>query len=106
MVHSRRDSHAPSGHEELFEEAMALVGELKYDKAAGRFAPLEDPFAASGRLERAAQCLFWEGYCNEKLGRLSRAAEMYRQVLDRYADTRAAATTRRRLAQLAAPAGP
>ena len=102
----RQDTPRATGAEAAFEEAMALVSELKYDRAVGRFAPLESVFADQGSLDRAAECLVWEGYCNEKLGRAPQAAEMYRLTIDRYPNTRAAATARQRLEGIEAPNKP
>ena len=83
-----------------FEQAMGLIEELRFAEALTRLAALEPLVAGAGHLELPAACMFWKGFCQEKLARPHQAALCYRRVLDMYARTQVAEPARRRLAAL------
>jgi len=106
-----------------FDEAVALAAEGRYDAAAERFTRLARmyeyqppgqaaPDTAGGtdardlRRGRAAEAVFWLGYCREKQGLLDDAAALYRRVIDAYGDAPAARQARLRLGHLAAGRNP
>ena len=82
--------------------AIALTSELQYRQALAEFARLETGFMAEGRPARAAECLFWRGYCREKLSETSEAARIYRRLIRRHAKTPASAQAARRLTWMTA----
>ena len=94
--------------EAAFEQAMGLIDELRFARALAKLTQLEPTVAAAGRVELAAECVFWRGFCQEKLSRPAEAAALYRRVLEDYAETRVSAPARRRLASLGSsgPPGP
>jgi len=100
-----------------FDEAVALAAEGRYDAAAEQFARLAEmyesrlqirtaPDAASDfdtrdlRRGRAAEAVFWLGYCREKQGLTDGAAALYRRVIEEYGDMPAARQARLRLGHL------
>lgn len=86
-----------------FERAMDMVDELRFDEALVKLTELEPLIAGVGDRQRAALCLFWRGFCEEKLSRPAQAGARYRDVMEIYPDTVAAALAHRRLAILDAP---
>ena len=91
--------------ESEFDEAVALVGELKYQQALARFERLEPAFLTAGETAKAAECIFWRGYCLEKLSRNDQAAGAYRIVIEQYSAAPGARQAARRLAWLEARRG-
>jgi TolA-binding protein len=83
-----------------FNRAVALIGELRYQKAISALAVQEGVAVSTHRIVRAAECAFWHGYCREKLGDRRQAAIIYRKLMDIYPRTPAAAQAARRLAAI------
>lgn len=83
-----------------FNEAMGLIDELRFDEALARLGELEPLVAGTADVELASKCLFWHGFCQEKLSRPAQAALSYRRVLELYPQSRVAEVARRRLAAL------
>ena len=86
-----------------FNEAVALAEALRYEAAAGKFQRVFDNFALAGDRQRAAESLFWIGFCREKQRRLGEAREIYLRLTEEYAGTRAAEEANKR--RLRIPAG-
>ena len=80
-----------------FDEAVAMVARLEYAPAAAKFQALLPVFQRAGDADRAAESLFWIGYCYEKLDQAGLAAQFYRQVLQDYPRTPAASQAAARL---------
>jgi TolA-binding protein len=93
---------APSAADPAFDAAVNLVAERQYARAAEEFAVLADAYEAAARRERAAECLFWQAFCHEKLDRAAEALAEYRRVQATYPDTPAAQQAAARAARLAA----
>lgn len=89
---------------EGFDGAIGLIDELRFGEALTRLTELEPLVAGTGDVELAAACLFWQGFCQEKLSRLAPAVQLYRRVLEAYPQTRVAGPARRRLTSLEAVA--
>jgi len=82
--------------------AVAAMLDEEYARAAVMLLELGPRFEALGDDRRAAECLFWLGFCREKQGRTSEAAEFYRRVLSEHPDQPAARQAADRLSLLAA----
>jgi len=106
-----------------FDEAVALAADGRYDPAAERFGRLAEMYEyeqqseavpdAAGQPDtralgrgRAAEAVFWLGYCREKQGLADEAAKHYRRVIDEYGGAPAARQARLRLAHLEGRPGP
>ena len=87
----------PSRTQEQFAEALALLADLRYRAALAKLPALAEEFAAAGDLAKAGECLFWQGYCFEKLSEPAKARQAYQRVRLRYSETPAAAQAARRL---------
>lgn len=73
-----------------FNEAVSMVESQRYEAAAAKFRQVFEKFAASDdHRQRAAESLFWIGFCREKQRRLDEARTIYMQLADEYAGTRA-----------------
>jgi len=83
-------------------EAISLIYKLQYEQAAARLTGLTGRLEASGDATRAAEALFWLGYCREKQGRIDEAVQLYRRILQAYGDTPAARQASQRLWRLRA----
>ena len=83
-----------------FHEAVLDASEGRYARADQAFRALADLAAARDDARRAAEALFWAGYCQEKLGRRAPAAATYREVLRAYPDQPAAEQAQWRLSRL------
>jgi tetratricopeptide (TPR) repeat protein len=83
-----------------FEEGIALVAELKYAEAQEKFAQALTWYQASGDRPRAAETMFWQAFCHEKLNRTDQARELYGRVIRMYRGTPAASHASDRLARL------
>ena len=92
----------PNRAESEFNEAMALVAELRYGRATAKLLPLIARFEADGKPERAAEALFWVGYCYEKQGQEADAADVYNRVVRAYPQTSASHQASERLSLLTA----
>jgi TolA-binding protein len=89
--------------QEIYEQALLLVAEQRYEEALRRLAPLPHVFEKAEEWNRAANVFFWMGYCNEKQGRLTLAIDFYRHVTHLYAATPASRQAAERLAILGVP---
>jgi TolA-binding protein len=92
--------------QEIYEQAMVLVAEQRYEEALRRLVPLPPAFEKAEDWNRAAAAYFWMGYCNEKQGRLSQAIDLYRHVTHLYGTTPASRQAGDRLAILVVPREP
>jgi len=102
-----RDTEVPSqdraatGHLlAAFERAMDMIDELRFGEARVKLAEIEPLMTAVGDRQRAGLCVFWQGFCEEKLSRIVQAGARYRDVLELYPGTVAAELAHRRLAIL------
>lgn len=86
--------------EEEFAAALELVAELQYDEAAAKLFPLIAKFKSAGSPPRAAEAVFWTGYCHEKQGHADEARQFYDLVLREYPGTPASSQAAERLARL------
>ena len=73
-----------------FNEAVALVESQRYEEAVAKFRQVFDNFASSNDRQRAAESLFWIGFCREKQRRLDEARVIYLRLAKEYVGTRAA----------------
>ena len=90
-----------------FDEAVALVSELKYPEAEIKFRQSLVWFQAAGDRDRSAECLFWIGFCQEKQGRTAEARGQYEKLVRDYPGTPAGRMAAERMGRLpAAPASP
>jgi hypothetical protein len=88
-----------------FDEAVALVSELKYPEAEIKFRQSLVWFQAAGDKDRSAECMFWIGFCQEKHGRTAEARVQYDKVIRDYSGTPASRMAAERMGRLpAAPA--
>ncbi len=83
-----------------FNEAVALTESLRYEEAAARFGQVFERLSNIGNRPKAAESLFWLGFCREKQGRLTEAGEIYRRVTQEYTSTTAAREAGERLSRL------
>jgi hypothetical protein len=88
------------------DEAVAMVSQLRYGEAAEKFTMLAGRFETAGDQRRAAESMFWLGYCHEKLGRTKDAGDCYQKVLGKYSATPAAARAAERVGNLVTPYKP
>lgn len=99
----------------VFDEAVALVADLQYKQAADKFHSVVNPLDEAGDRRRAAEAVFWFGYCREKLADreigvmnqryLDSAAKLYKRLIEYYPKTVAAARATERLAALKGETG-
>ena len=80
--------------------AVRMIADRQYEAAGGKLEPLEPQFLVQGDRARAAEALFWYGYCREKLNRPDEARLAYERVGKEYGDQPSARHARRRLDQL------
>ncbi len=66
---------------EAYEQALLAVSKLHYDKVVSDFKHLAERFVNVGDTSRAAEALFWHGYCLEKLGRKDDAITVYDRIM-------------------------
>ena len=83
-----------------FNDAVSLVESLRYEEAAGKFRQVFDNFVSAGDRQRAAEALFWLGFCREKQRRPAEARAIYVRLSEEYAGTRAAQQAGERLSRL------
>ena len=79
-----------------FDDAVNLAARLRYDEAADKFARVLVRFEAAGDRRRAAETMFWLGYCYEKTGRAQDAADSYQKVMQKYPDLPASSWAKER----------
>ncbi len=84
----------------MFNDAISLVESLRYEAAAGKFRQVFDNFVFAGDRSRAAESLFWLGFCREKQQQVAEAKAIYLRVAEEYSETRAAQQSDRRLSRL------
>lgn len=98
----------------VFDEALALVADLQYKQAGVKFHSVVDPLDEAGDRRRAAEAVFWFGYCREKLGDLDSARRqayhdsarlLYKRLIEYYPKSTAAARATERLAALKGKTG-
>jgi len=82
------------------ETAIDLAGKLKYAEAEAMLTRLLRIFEAARDDRRAAEVMFWLGYCNEKQNRRRAAESFYDRVVKRYPKASAAREAIRRLTML------
>ncbi|HAU37279.1 MAG TPA: hypothetical protein DCX07_06130 [Phycisphaerales bacterium] len=92
----------PGQAEADFDEAVAMTARGEYDAALSPFRRALAGYDAFGPAQRAAECLFWLGFCHEKLQRRTEAEAHYRQLLTHYAAYRAARLAEARLLRMQA----
>ena len=85
--------------ESEFHRGQELVLAGQYEEALTAIFPQARVFERAEQPARAAEALFWTGYCHEKLGRWADAASFYRLVTAKYPDTPAARESAKRLKQ-------
>ena len=92
--------------ESEFNEALALVADLRYSQARAKLFPLIEAFEVIGQQSRSAEAAFWVGYCYEKQGQKDEAADSYNRVVRRYPQTSASRQATERLSRLSIRTGP
>ena len=92
--------------ESAFNEALALVADLRYSQATAKLIPLIEAFELVGQQNRAAQATFWVGYCHEKQGQEDEAVDSYNRVVRTYPQTSASRQATERLSRMAIRTGP
>jgi len=95
----------PARNDKAFDEAMGLAMQLKYQEASDRFEAVFPRLHAAGDTAGAAEAMFWVGYCYEKQGRKTQAAEWYKRVVRAYLWEPAASEAAKRYARLSEAPG-
>ena len=90
---------AERGRAEL-DQAIALIADLKYDRAAGILADLTRWLASQPDDPRMPEALFWLGYCREQTDRTDEARRLYLRVTGEFPDSESARLARVRLESL------
>jgi len=85
------------------EELIGLIAEGRYEEASSQIPSLAARFESRQERPRAAESLFWLGYCYEKLDRPAEAAQIYGRVLKDYPQEPAARQAAQRLALIPRP---
>ena len=83
-----------------FNAAVEMVSELQYAKAMVEFEQVLPGLQDASDHRRAAEAMFWLGFCSEKLGRPTKAISHYDSMIRRYSDSPASSRARARLSQL------
>lgn len=86
--------------EAAFNEAVAVTAKANYAIAADEFRRLGRLFETAGEFRRAAECLFWLGYCYEKQHLPNDAEVFYRMILLKYPQTHASKEAAKRLERI------
>jgi len=94
---ARRDRLIARQDLTLFHEAVALVYQFRYHEAQRKFTAVLSQLRRVGDDQRAAETLFWLGYCAEKQLAASQARRYYEQVVAEYPNARAASLAQERL---------
>lgn len=93
-----RTAHARSGQSiAAFDEAVNLAFQLRYAEAAEKFSRVLAGFESAGDRARAAESMFWLGYCYEKMGRVQEAEDTYRRLNAKYPESQGARLGNERL---------
>lgn len=91
----------------VFDQALALVADLRYEQAGAKFRSVVDSLDEAGDHRRAAEAVFWFGYCREKQGHLDSAKKLYKRLIEKFPKSVAAGRAADRLAALGSkPARP
>lgn len=85
-----------------FSQAVDLAVKLQFIEAEAKFSQLLPIFQAAEDHNRAAECTFWIGYCEEKQNQPEQAQKFYQNVVENYSKTPAAGQASARLAALTA----
>lgn len=103
-------SVAPADAVKTFDDGIALVADLQYEQAADKFKSVVNPLDEAGDVRRAAEAIFWFGYCREKRADretgamkqrcLESATLLYNRLIEKYPKSVAADWARKRLAAL------
>ena len=88
------------------EEAVALAMNFEYAIATGKLLQVAPRFEAAGDKRRAADSLFWLGFCHQKQGKSAEARQVYTTVVQKYPREQAAGKAREYLETLPATATP
>lgn len=84
----------------VFDQALALVADLRYEQAGAKFRSVVDSLDEAGDHRRAAEAVFWFGYCREKQGYLDSAKKLYKRLIEKFPNSAAAGGATDRLAAL------
>jgi len=90
----------------VIDDGVVLVGRRRYAEAEMKFSRAQVWFHAEGDKGRAAECLFWIGFCREKRGKAGEARKKYEQLIRDYRATPAARQAAERMRRLPAPQPP
>lgn len=83
-----------------FREAVNMVADLKYEAALPKLLTVSIDLEGEGDRARAAEAMFWLGYCHEKLNRHQDALDTYARIIKDYPATTAAKQANLRLTRL------
>jgi tetratricopeptide (TPR) repeat protein len=84
----------------LFDEAVAEIARLEYAAAADKLTRALPAYERMGDRARAAETLFWLGYCHEKEQLTEEARRCYGRLVAEYPGSRAAEQARLRLGRM------
>jgi len=93
-------AQAPGPDAVALEEAVATIAQSHYAEAAAQLMSLSVRLQTQRDNRRAAESLFWLGYCYEKLGRTGEAAQAYGRVMREYPEQPASHQAEQRLSQM------
>ncbi len=85
---------------EQFNEAVGMVADLQYEAALPKLLTVSIDLEAAGDQARAAEAMFWLGYCHEKLDHNQDALDTYTRIIRDYPMTTAAREASARLTRL------
>lgn len=94
--------HNPGRAIPEFNNAVAMIGDLKFAAAQARLEAVLPTLQQAGDKNRSAEATFWIGFCLEKQNRPQAAVEEYRKVPQDYPGTLAARAASMRLEMLLA----
>ena len=98
----RLPPRATQGDVAAFDEAIALTVNFEYEAAAAKFQQVLPRFEFAGDARRAAESMFWLGFCRERQGRTAQARGLYKRVVTKYPRQQVAEKARQRLEGLPA----
>ncbi len=84
-----------------FDEAVAMVADLQYEAALPKLLTVGIELEAAGDRARAAEAMFWLGFCHEKLRHDQDAMDTYTRIIRDYPATTAAKEAGARLTRFA-----
>lgn len=67
-----------------FDAGVQMAAEGRYSEAIMKLSTIMPVFEHSGEAKNAAECAFWMGFCEEKLGHYQLAANHFKKVLNQY----------------------